>query len=163
MLSWIWANSVHPVSTSRVLLVLDLPRFLWEWRAVFGKLLPSPPRKRADDIRAAVCFEWESVKRPLCLNDCVHHWFGFTGRLFHSRGCCDAGCRALQQWLHAPWFVFFYSSRHGVFKRFSLIVTLVFCRHTRKLSLLFLCCMSYGFLRSTCHRCSLPPARLYYL
>lgn len=37
----------------------------------------------------------------------MRHWFGFPGRLLDPRGRCDAGCGALQQWLHAPWSVQF--------------------------------------------------------
>lgn len=112
------------------------PVFLGESRLSVGSSSPL--------LQGSCVSGWESVRRLLCLNDWVHHWFASTGRLFHSRGCCDAGRRPLQQWLHAPWLVFFCSSRHGVFKRFSLVVTLVFYLHTRELSLLFLCCMFAG-------------------
>lgn len=44
-------------------------------------------------------------KQALCLTNCVRHWLGFPGRLFDPRGCSDAGRRAVQQRLHAPWSV----------------------------------------------------------
>ena len=76
-----------------------------------SRVLISPPANALTTSGQLCCHVlWmRRCKEALCLIDCVRHWFGFPGRLFHSRGCCDAGCRALQQWLHAPWFVLFYS------------------------------------------------------
>lgn len=80
----------------------------FEWNL---HVLPRTNPLVSSDQLCCRVFWMRRCKEALCLIDCVRHWFGFPGRLFHSRRCCDAGCRALQQRLHAPWLVLFHLHR----------------------------------------------------
>lgn len=118
--------------------------------------LASPPAKAlttGGQLRCRVLW-MRRCKEALCVIDCVRHCFGFPGRLFHSRGRCDAGGRTLQQRLHAPWFVLLYS----YIQLFSLIVTLISYLHCY-IGCHSSSCMFYTLLLSTCNKFCLPLTR----